>query len=443
MTGLRDRWVTRRRGWRPEARTIALIAILLGFESVLYSVVAPLLPHYQHEFAASKSAIGLLAAAYPAGMLVGSLLGGWVATRFGVRRATVLGLVLFAAAIVPFGFASDLAALDALRFVQGIGCGLIWGGGLAWVIAIAPRGRRNEMLGSVFAAAVFGTLVGPILGTVAVTAGTEVVFACVGLVAVGLTVWTLQFPEPPRASLGGGAPARVLVRSPQVRLGFWLILLEACTVGALGTLLPLRLSRFGAGGVAIGLTLVAGSLLSTVLTPAIGRVIDRRGIVLPLSVGLGLSALLVALLPLPQSALLLAGLTVVAWGGPLIASAIPAMSLMTDAVERVGAALAFGSMLLNVAWSLGEMLGAPAAASLSHATSDAVPLLLLAAAMALTLGLVLRERSRATASGAVSSTLAPRSSDPAADHRASRRVSPPRSHPDRAVPAAPEQGAPR
>jgi predicted MFS family arabinose efflux permease len=313
----------------------------------------------------------------------------------GVRWTTVLGLLLFSVAIVPFGFGSTLWLLDALRFVQGIGCGLIWGGGLAWVIAIAPRDRRNEVMGSVFASAVFGTLIGPVLGTLAVAVGTGVVFACVGGIAVALTFWTLEHHEPPPASLGRGAPVRVLGRSPRVLLGFWLILLEACTVGALGTLLPLRLSRLGASGVAIGITFVVGSLLSTVLTPMVGRVIDRRGIRTVLSAGLGVSAMLVALLPAPESAALLAALTAVTWGGPLIASAIPAVSLMTDAVERVGAAVAFGSMLLNLAWSLGETIGAPAAAGLSHATSDGVPLLALAVAMLVTLVPVLAASSRA------------------------------------------------
>jgi hypothetical protein len=62
-----------------------------------------------------------------------------------------------------------------------------------------------------------------------------------------------------------------------------------------------------------------------------------------------------------------------------------AMSLMTDAIERIGAALAFGTMLLNLAWGVGETIGAPAAASLSRATSDAVPLLLLAGTVLVTL----------------------------------------------------------
>jgi MFS family permease len=393
MTRLRARIEAARMERGPEARTVMLLGVLLGFESMLYSVVTPVLPHYQHEFAASKPAIGLLAAAYPAGMLPGSLLGGWMATRAGVRRTTVMGLLLFSLSVAPFGFGSSLGVLDGLRAIQGIACGYVWGGGLAWAIASAPRGRRNQTLGSVFAAALFGTLVGPVLGTLAVAIGTGVVFACVGGVSVALAVWTLTFPEPPPARLGAGAPMRAVLRSSRVRLSFWLILLEACTIGALGTLLSLRLSRLGASGVAIGITFVIASLFSTVLTPLLGRVVDRRGNMPPMIVGLAVSVVLVALLPVPQTALILAILTVATLGGPLVASTIPAMALMTDSIEAMGAALAFGSMLLNVAWSLGEMFGAPAAASLSHATSDAVPMALLAGAMLLTLVPVLRLRS--------------------------------------------------
>lgn len=372
---------------------MVLIRVLLGFESVLYSVVTPVLPHYAHEFGASKPAIGILAAAYPAGMLPGSLLGGWIATRAGVRRTTVIGLLLFTVSIVAFGLGSDIAVLDGLRFVQGIACGCIWGGGLAWVIAIAPRERRGEVVGSVLASAIFGTLLGPMLGTLAVGVGTGFVFACVGGVSLALTIWTLDHPEPPPASLGSGIPFQALARSPRLMLGFWLILLEACTIGAIGTLLPLRLSHFGASGVAIGITFVSASLMAALLTPAIGRLVDRRGIMLPLGAGLGLTALLLVLVPLPQAAVPLAVLTVMTLGGPLTASTMPAVSLITDAVERLGAALAFASMMLNLAWALGETIGAPAAAGLSVATSDAVPLALLAAAMLMTLGVVLLRRS--------------------------------------------------
>jgi MFS transporter, ACDE family, multidrug resistance protein len=386
MTALRSRRPRLApRALDPKRHTVVLLRVLLGFEAVLYSTVTPLLPHYAHQFGASKTAIGVLAASYPAGMLPGSLLGGWIAIRAGVRRTTVVGLLLFAVAIAAFGFGSDIVELDWLRFVQGIACGCIWGGGLAWVIAIAPRERRGEMVGSVLASAVFGTLIGPLLGTVAVAAGTEVVFACVGVVALGLAAWTLEHPEPPRSALGAGAPLGALVRDPRIALGCWLILLEACLIGATGTLLPLRLSSFGASGVAIGITFVLASLLSLLLNPRIGRAVDRRGVVMPLVVGLVAEAVLLALLPLPRSPVGLAVLTVLALGGPLTAFAMSAISIMTDAIERIGAALTVGSMLVNVAWATGETIGAPAAASLSRATSDAVPLAVMAAMLLATL----------------------------------------------------------
>jgi hypothetical protein len=54
------------------------------------------------------------------------------------------------------------------------------------------------------------------------------------------------------------------------------------------------------------------------------------------------------------------------------------------------------TMLLNLAWALGETLGAPAAANISQATSDAVPLLLLSGIMVLTLLPVIKARLFAT-----------------------------------------------
>src|SRR5205807_5790609 len=122
-----------------------------------------------HVLHASKPAVGVLAGAYPAGILPGSLIGAWIARRGRVRRATLIGLLLFAVSISAFGFGTSILTLDALRFIQGAACGFIWGGGLTWVIAVAPRERRGQVLGSVIGAAIFGTLLGPVLETLAVT----------------------------------------------------------------------------------------------------------------------------------------------------------------------------------------------------------------------------------------------------------------------------------
>jgi len=71
-------------------------------------------------------------------------------------------------------------------------------------------------------------------------------------------------------------------------------------------------------------------------------------------------------------------ISVIALGAPLTAYTIPAMSVITESAERAGIALVVATTLLNLAWATGETIGAPAAAGISQATSDAVPLLILA-----------------------------------------------------------------
>jgi MFS family permease len=204
----------------------------------------------------------------------------------------------------------------------------------------------------------------------------------VSLVLVGAT---LYHPPPPRAALGSNVNLRVLARSRRTALGFWLILLDAGTIGAASTLLPLRLSRFGASATTVGATFIVASVITMLLSPVVGRLTDRRGAKLVVIVGLGLTAVLLALVPAPRAALPLAVLAAAALGGPVTASTIGAMSLLTDEVQRLGIAMAVSTSLFNVAWGLGEAVSAPASGSLARVTSDIVPLLVLAFARLLTL----------------------------------------------------------
>ena len=379
----------------PERPIVVLVGILFMFEASLYSAVTPVLPHYAHVLHASKPAVGVLAGCYSAGLIPGAFLGGWLSYRVGVRRTTLFGLLVFAVAVAAFGFGTDIVALDVLRLVQGVAVGAIWGGALTWVIAVAPRERRGQVIGSVIGSAIFGTLIGPVLGTLAVTVGTELVFCLVGAVALGLAAWTYRFPEPPHREPGPRPPLRELLRHRRLILGFWLIVLDAITIGALSALLPLRLAHFGASSILIGGAFVVASLFSWLVANPVGRAVDRRGPGKPLVMGELMLAAALVLLPLPQSALMLAILTAIVLGPPTTSVSIPGMAILTDAVERGGVAVAIGSMMVNLAWALGETFGAPAAANLSQATSDAVPLVLLAGLNLATMVAVTRIQGRA------------------------------------------------
>jgi MFS family permease len=187
---------------------------------------------------------------------------------------------------------------------------------------------------------------------------------------------------------------RRLLATRGLVLGGWLVMLDAMTIGATNVLIPLRLSRFGAHAVLIGGTFLCASAVSTVVSPLTGKLSDRRGATLPISVGLAGAAVLLALLPLPDSAVPLALLLVALMGCCVTGFGIPAAWLLTDATERAGLATAVGTTLFNLAFAGGETIGAPVAAVLSQLTSDVVPLVGLSVVMLGSLGLVLLDRRR-------------------------------------------------
>ena len=142
-------------------RLLALVSAIVLTDTMLYAALVPLLPGYADDFGLSKTGSGLLFAAYPAGVLLAGIPSGFAAARFGPRLAATAGLALIAAASIAFGLADTVWTLAVSRLFQGIGSALSWSGGLAWLVALAPRDRRGELLGTALAAAVVGALLWP------------------------------------------------------------------------------------------------------------------------------------------------------------------------------------------------------------------------------------------------------------------------------------------
>jgi MFS family permease len=346
--------------------------------------VAPLLPHYTDELGLSKTAAGVLTAAYPAGTFAGSIPGGWLAARWGVKPTLLLGLALLGVTSLVFAFANTIEVLDAARFVQGMGGAFMWAAGMAWLLSAAPVERRGELIGSSLGAAVVGVLFGPVLGGAASVVGQEVVFSGVAVVAVALAAWAWTVPGvPPTPSPGARAVLRALTRR-DVLAGFWLFSLPALFAGALEVLVPLHLDELGASGAAIGAVFLVAAALEALISPMAGRLSDRHGRLAPIRAGLAGAVVMAVVLPLPHTVLLLAAalVVVVAALGTFWA---PAMALLSDASDRAGLDQALAFSIGNVSWSLGHMLGGGGGAALADATSDALVYGLLGAVCAVTL----------------------------------------------------------
>src|SRR5262245_30835699 len=156
---------------------------------MFFAALTPLLPEYADRFDLSKAGAGVLAAAYPLGVLVGGIPSGFAAVRFGLKPTVVGGLLLMSVTTLVFGFADSVWLLDVARFAQGIASACAWAAGLAWLVASAPGDRRGELIGTVIGVAIVGALFGPVLGGIASTVETEAAFSAVGVAAIGLAGW--------------------------------------------------------------------------------------------------------------------------------------------------------------------------------------------------------------------------------------------------------------
>ena len=124
-------------------RLLLLASAIVFIDAMFFAAIVPLLPQFVEEFDLSKTGAGILAAAYPAGTLLGSLPGGWIAARLGVRATVVVGLALLITASITFAFSNSIVVLDIARFVQGLGSAASWAGALGWLIGAAPRSSRR------------------------------------------------------------------------------------------------------------------------------------------------------------------------------------------------------------------------------------------------------------------------------------------------------------
>jgi predicted MFS family arabinose efflux permease len=239
-------------------------------------------------------------------------------------------------------------------------------------VAEAPAERRGRLIGGAIGAAIGGALFGPVIGTIAGAIGRAATFSGVVVLVLPLIDQARRLPDPTEDS---GQRTRHLVgvlRRPSVLVAMWLVALPALIAGLLSVLGPLRLHRFGFTVAAIGGTFLIAAALEASISPAVGRLSDRRGRLFPLRFGLAGAAVLLACFTLPSAAGLLAVL-IVAIDCSLGAFWAPSMAMLSDVSEAAGLDQALAAALMNLAWAGGQIVGSGAGGAVAKAAGDAVP----------------------------------------------------------------------
>ena len=370
-------------------RLLFLVGAIVLVDTMFFTALTPLLPHYVDKLDLGKGGAGVLQAMYPLGALLASIPGGMAAARFGVKPTVLVGLSLLALTTTAFGLADSVWTLDLARFVQGVSSAFSWTGALAWLVAASPPGRRGQLIGSAFGAAIAGALFGPVLGAVASFTGTGPAFGAVAGLALILAAAAWRTPA---ARPAEPQPVRMLFRAllaRRIQVPMWLCLLPAMLFGNLSVLAPLRLSHLGWGAAAVGGTYLVMAGIEAAWAPILGLASDRYGRLPPLRAALLASAIVTFVLPWPHSPWVLA-VVIVAAGFAFGSFWTPAMSMITDESEAVGLDYGYAFALVNIAWAPGQAGGAAIGGAVASVTGDAVAYLGLSALCLLTLLAVTR-----------------------------------------------------
>lgn len=453
----------------PEARKRwILVATVLGSSLTFIdgSALGVALPAIQNDLGAGPAAVQWVSNAYllTLGALV--LIGGAAGDRFGRRKVFLIGVALFALASIACGLAPTVELLIAGRAGQGIGAALLTPGALAVIGSAFPPDERGKAFGTwAGAGALFG-MIGPLVGgwladaadwrfifwiNVPLAALTAVITlkavpesrdpdargldwpgALLAMTGLAALTWALTAApdlgwSDPLILTGLASGAALLAaflfaearrRHPMMPLGLFrsrvfsginlLTLLLYFALGGAMFFLPFDLIRVhGWSATLAGAAMLPFAVIMSLLSGYAGKLADRFGARLSLSLGPVLAGVGLALLALPAPGAgyvdgPLAGMTVLAVGmtlavGPLTAAVMGAVpqghtgvaSGINNAVARIAALLAIA--LLGVILSavfvagidspdaralLGEVMGGadlePAARDAFHAAFRAV-----------------------------------------------------------------------
>ena len=353
-------------------RLVVFVGSVFAAESPFFAVVPPLVPQLVRDVHLTTTEVGILVAAYPAGVLLAAVPSMALVDRRGVRLTTVVGIGVLIASTLGFGWGTSPVLLDASRFVQGIGGAVAWAGALAWLTSTTPSARRGSVIGGAVGAALVGMVIGPYIGALASQVGRGPVFSALAIV---LVVLLLAGPSsaPAASPRRGSVQALIrLLRSRRAAIGNGLLLVIGIVGGTLWSLLPLLVvHRLGDARV-IAAILAVSYLLAALFNVFLGRASDRFGRLLPTLIGLAIAAVLLPVIPFlgPLYALFIVS---VAAQSMISALWTPTAAMVSDGAEGTAAGQAVGVATMNAAWAAGGASGPVLAAWLADAAGFPLP----------------------------------------------------------------------
>lgn len=143
-----------------------LIVVVMGafLISFMGSALNVSLPSIGREFSLNLVILGWIPTAFILANAAFILPFGRLGDLYGRKKIFTIGVALFTLASIMAFFSPTAIYLIAFSFMQGLGCAMIFGTGMAILSSVFPIGSRGESFGIYVASVYMGLLAGPIIG---------------------------------------------------------------------------------------------------------------------------------------------------------------------------------------------------------------------------------------------------------------------------------------
>lgn len=123
---------------------VGLAILFDGYDLVIYGAILPtLIAESQHIGEVSPAIAGTLGSYAMIGVMIGALSAGAIGDRLGRRKVMITAIVWFSIGMALTALSQSIFMFGFLRFLTGLGVGMIVATGGAVIAEFAPRNRRN------------------------------------------------------------------------------------------------------------------------------------------------------------------------------------------------------------------------------------------------------------------------------------------------------------
>ncbi|MFF6994742.1 MFS transporter [Streptomyces sp. NPDC008313] len=170
------------------------------------TIVSTAAPVIQDELGATVTELQLIVNIFIVALSTGMVTAGRLADSHGRRKVLFAGAVVFGLASLCAGFAATPQWLMVFRFLQGAACAVLYTATGALVTAIFPPHERGKAVGCLYGVNGFGLAVGPVLGGLLVSSAAWpwVFWLNVPLVVAALALCLRTVPESYGEKMTGG-----------------------------------------------------------------------------------------------------------------------------------------------------------------------------------------------------------------------------------------------